>query len=144
MQMNFAAEEIGQLAADGEAQAGAAIFPAGAGVGLLKRFENQFLLLLGNANAGIGHLEGNNGRRMVEDGMFGAPAARRRRHAEANPALRGEFERVRQQILQDLLQPFRIGEDAAPQIGVEFDVERQLPVLGFVAERSSNGVEQIG
>ena len=73
--MDFAAEQARQFAADGEAEAGAAIFPAGAGVGLLERLEDQLLLFQGNADAGVGHLEGDHGRRMVEDRMFGAPAA---------------------------------------------------------------------
>ena len=63
-QMDFAAEQACQFAADGKTEAGAAIFPAGAGVGLLERLEDQLLLFQGNADAGIGHLEGDDGRRV--------------------------------------------------------------------------------
>ena len=144
LKMDFAAEQARKLAADGEAQAGAAIFSAGAGIRLLKRLEDQLLLFQGNADAGIGNLKGDNGRRVVEDGMFGAPAAHGRRNAEAHAALGGKLERVRQQILQHLLQALGVGDDTASQIGIDIDVERQLPVFSFVPERSSNRFQQIG
>ena len=47
-----------QFAADGQAQAGAAIAAAGAGVGLMKRLEDNSLLVRRNADSGIAHLEG--------------------------------------------------------------------------------------
>ncbi len=77
-QVDFAAEQACQFAADREPEAGAAIFAAGAGIGLLERLEDQLLLLQRNADAGIGHLEGDHGRRVVEHGMLGAPAAHAR------------------------------------------------------------------
>ena len=77
--MNFAAEQACKLAADGKAEAGAAIFAAGAGVGLLERLEDQLLLFQRNADAGIGHLEGDHRGRLIEHRMLGAPAADRGR-----------------------------------------------------------------
>ena len=73
--MDFAAEQARKFAADGKAEAGAAIFAAGAGVGLLERLEDQFLFLQRNADAGVGHLEGDDGGRVIEDRVLGAPAA---------------------------------------------------------------------
>ena len=142
-QMNFAAEQARKLAADGEAEAGAAIFSAGAGVGLLEGLEDQLLLFNGNADAGVGDLEGDDGRRMAQDRMFGAPAAEGGRDAEANPAFGGELEGVRQQVLQHLLQALRVGDDAASEVGVDVDVERQLPVVRLVPERPTDGVQQV-
>jgi hypothetical protein len=52
--LQFAAEQARDLAADGKAKAGAAIFTAGGAVGLLERLEDQLLLVLGNADAGVG------------------------------------------------------------------------------------------
>src|SRR6185437_274733 len=59
-------------------------------------------------------------------------------------SLGGELERVRQQVLQYLLQALRIGDDAASQIGVDLDVERQLSVLRLVPERAPDRFEQVG
>jgi hypothetical protein len=52
-QADFAAEQVRQLAADGQAQAGAAVFAAGAGVGLLERLEDELLLFRRDADAGV-------------------------------------------------------------------------------------------
>ena len=61
-QLNFAAQQTGQFAADGQAQTGAAVFAAGAGVCLLERLEDDALLLRRNADARIGDFEGDDGR----------------------------------------------------------------------------------
>ena len=76
--MDFATEQVCKLAADGEAEAGTAVFPAGASIRLLKRFEDQLLLFQGNADAGVGNLKGDDCRRVVQDRMFGTPASDRR------------------------------------------------------------------
>ena len=52
--LQLAAEQAGDLAADRQAEAGAAIFAAGGAVGLLERLEDQLLLVLGDADAGVG------------------------------------------------------------------------------------------
>ena len=64
-------------------------------------------------------------------------------HVEAHAALRGELERVRQQVLEHLLQALGVGDDAAAEIGIEMDLERQLPVVGLVPERPRHHVEQV-
>ena len=76
--------------------------------------------------------------------MIRVPAADRGRHIEPHAALRGELERVRQQVLEHLLQPLGVGDDAAAEIGIEMNLERQLPVVGLVAERPRHHVEQVG
>ena len=58
-QLNFASQQAGQFAADRQSQAGTAILAAGACIRLLERLEDDPLLFGRNANAGIGHLEGN-------------------------------------------------------------------------------------
>ena len=75
---------------------------------------------------------------------IGAPAAYRGGNIEADTALRRELERIRQQVLQHLLQTLRIGDDTAPEIGIDVDVERQLAIFRFVTERASNCIQQIG
>src|SRR3954451_2989843 len=98
--MDFAAEQVRQLAADGQAQPRAAVFAAGAGVSLLERLEDDLLLLERNADAAIGHLECDYRRRLTEQRVVRAPTALHRGDVEAHPALRGELKRVRQQVLE--------------------------------------------
>ena len=102
--MDFAAEQAGQLAADGETEAGAAVLAAGRGIGLLEGLEDDLLLLRRNADAGVGHFEGHHRRRLAQHRVSGAPAAERRGDIEPDAALSGEFEGVRQQVLEHLLQ----------------------------------------
>ena len=141
--MDLAAEQVGQLTADRKTQPRAAVFAAGAGVGLHEGLENHLLLFLWNADAGVADLERNDRRRLFEHGMSRAPAALDRRNAQAHAALGGELEGVREQVLEHLLQALGVGGDAASEIGVEIDLERQLPGLGFVTERARHHVEQV-
>src|SRR5207342_2332437 len=89
-QLDFAAQQIGKLAADCEAKAGATVLSAGAGVGLLEGLENHLLLFGRNADAGIGDFEGNNALRLAEDGMARGPACGRGKDLELDPATLGE------------------------------------------------------
>ncbi len=124
-------------------EAGAAIFAAGRGVGLLERLEDDLLLFQRNADTGIGHLERHHRRRLAEHRMLGAPAAESRRDIEADAALGGEFECVRQQVLEHLLQPLGVGGDAAAEIGIDVHLERQLARIRLVAERPRHHVDEI-
>ena len=58
-QPDLAAEQHRQLAADGQAEAGAAVLARGAGVGLLEGLEDQPLLLRRDADAGVLDGEGD-------------------------------------------------------------------------------------
>ncbi len=58
-ELDFAAEQHGQLAADGQAEAGAAVFAGGAGVGLLEGLEDEPLLFRRDADAGVLDGEGD-------------------------------------------------------------------------------------
>src|SRR6202045_2703809 len=91
LQLNFAAEEGCQLAADRKAQTGPAVLPASAGIGLLKRLENTFLFLGQNTDSRVGHLEGYDRTRVIQDRVAGAPAAARRRNCKAHTAGFREF-----------------------------------------------------
>ncbi len=77
--MDLAAQQVGQFAADRQPQAGAAVFAAGAGIGLLERLEDDSLLVQRNADAGIGDLERNHRCRAAQDRMVFAPTGRWRR-----------------------------------------------------------------
>ena len=73
-----------QFAADRQAQTGAAVFAAGAGIGLLERLEDDALLFRRDADAGVGDLERDTvgalpQRRMVACGQPARPRAMRSR-----------------------------------------------------------------
>ena len=135
-QLNFAAEEARQLAADRKPQSGPAVFAAGARVGLLKRFENDLLFLGGNSDAGVGDLEGDDGLRLAEYRVCRGPPNGRSRDLELNATAVGEFEGVRQEVFQHLLQPFGVGYQTASEGRVKIDLEGKLPRVRFVAERA--------
>ena len=85
-QLDLAAEQVGELAADGEAQAGAAVLAAGAGVRLLERLEDDLLLLGRDADAGVGDLEGDDRAAPWPGiGWSALQPPARRRHARRTP-----------------------------------------------------------
>src|SRR5581483_3504238 len=57
--LDFSSEEPGDFTADRQPQPGPAVLAAGGAVGLLKRLEDQLLLVLRNADAGVNHREGD-------------------------------------------------------------------------------------
>ena len=61
-QVDFAAKQAGQFAADGEPKARAAVLAAGGGIRLLERLEDDLLLLVRDADAGVGNFERDHGR----------------------------------------------------------------------------------
>ena len=143
-ELDLTAEQDGQLAADGETEAGAAVFAGRAGVGLLKRLEDEPLLLRRDADAGVLDREGEDLRRVPEHGMIEAPATRRKTDADIDVAGAGELHGVGQQVLQDLLQPLRVAAHGSRQVFGELHVERQVLGLGHVAEVAVDRVAQAG
>ena len=107
-ELDFAAEQHGQLAADGEAQAGAAVFARGAGVGLLEGLEDEPLLLRRDADAGVLDGEGDDLAGLAEHRVIGAPALRGEIDAHLDVAVCGEFDGVGEQVLENLLEALRV------------------------------------
>src|SRR6188768_1521276 len=66
-------QQYSQFAADGETEAGAAIFTRSARIRLLERFKDKPLLLWRHADAGVGNGECNHLRRHAQHRMVGAP-----------------------------------------------------------------------
>ncbi len=118
MQLNFAAEQTREFAADGKSEARAAVFAARAGVGLLERFENDALLFGKNADARVGDFERDHRAGAAEDRVLVAPTVVGDADRKAHAALLGEFEGVREQILEHLLETLRVGDDTAHQVGI--------------------------
>src|SRR5262249_12809650 len=124
--LDLAAEQRRELAADGEAEARAAIAPAGARIGLLEGLEDQFLLVAGNADAGVRDVKADDARRLVEDTVLRIPPTLGGEYAQAHAAALGELERIRQQVLENLLQALGIGEEGSFDARIDRDLERQL------------------
>ena len=133
-QLDFAAEQARQLSADGEPETGAAVFSARRRIGLLESLEDDLLLLGRNADAGVCDFEGNDASRRAEHGVPGRPAFAGRKDLEVHPAALGELEGVRQQVLEHLLQPLGVGEDAAAETGINLQVESEPAIVRFVTE----------
>ena len=81
-------------------------------------------------------------RRLIEHRVLGGPAALGRGHLEAHAAVLGELEGVGEEVLEDLLQALLVGEEAAPELRIERDLEGEPAGLGVVAERPGHGVER--
>src|SRR5205085_2336814 len=142
-QLDLAAEQIGEFSADREAEARAAVFAVRAGISLLERFEDDALFLRRNADTGIGHLEHDDAGGAVQHRVVRAPAARSLINAELDPAMLGELEGVRQQVLEHLLQPLRVSVDAAVELGIELHVEGQLAAIRLMPERPRHHIDQV-
>ena len=143
-ELDLAAEQHGQLAADGQAQAGAAVFAGGAGVGLLEGLEDEALLLRRDADAGVLDGEGDDLAGLAEHRVIGAPALRGEPDAHIDVAVGGELDGVGQQVLEDLLEALRVAVHERRQALGELHVERQVLGLGHVPEVAVDVVAQAG
>src|SRR5262249_31799831 len=81
--------------------------------------------------------------RLLEHRMFRAPAVLHFGDAQPYAALRGEFESVRKQVLENLLQALGIGGQAASEIGIEVDLERKLASVRLMTERTRDHIEKV-
>ncbi len=98
VEADLSAEQGRQLAADREPETRAAVAPACAGVRLMERFEDDLLLIGGNADAGVLNFEGDDSRRVVQSRVIDAPAVTDQIHPEGDPSLGGEFESIGKQV----------------------------------------------
>ncbi len=143
--MQLAPEEPGDLPADRETEPGAAVLPARAAISLLERLENDLLLVLRDADAGIGHREGQHRARGVERLVVDAPLGDGRlRDREADAPRLRELERVREEVPEDLTEPHLVGTDRIRHTRRDLDVELQVLVVGDVPESPIDVVAQIG
>ncbi len=122
---HLAAEQPGQLAADRQAQAGAAEAAAGGVVGLHERHEQPRDGGFVDAAAGVAHFESQTRCSACTDKQLDAAA-------------RGELDRVAQVVAQDLLQPSRI---AAHEAGHR-RIHRQPPAQALLARQFAKGDAQ--
>src|SRR5689334_22500490 len=106
---DFAAEQRCQLAADGQAETRAPVLPAGGAVRLLECFENDLLLVRGDADAGVGHDKRHDLPCSIKMPVAWHPARFRRCNPQRYLASLGELDGVGQQVFQYLLQTLGIG-----------------------------------
>ena len=86
-QPDLAAEQLGNFAADRQAEAGAAVLAAGRAVGLLERFEDDLVLVRRDADAGVFDLERDDVGGAIERRRGPAiQPLRRRLDASASPS----------------------------------------------------------
>jgi hypothetical protein len=127
----LAAEQDGQLAADGQPEAGAAVATAAGPVALLEGLEHDGPQLVADADAGVVDVEGH------DLGLAQPVGERVPVHVGGDPqadlALVGELDRVGEEVLEDLLQPSGVGVELVVA-GVELDVQRQALVRRHLLE----------
>ena len=106
----FAAEESGQMSRDSQAEAGAAVEAGHRAINLAEGFEDNFLLVGGDAGAGI-----RNGA--IKDGLTDGVGATG--YLEADRTGGGEFDGVAEQVDEDLADAGIVGEDRSGNFGLD-------------------------
>src|SRR5215468_7671381 len=76
--------------------------------------------------------------------MIRAPAAKGGRYSKPDATALGKFDRVRQQVFQNLLQALSICGDAAAEARIQIHIEGQPLVVSLVTEGPRHGLNQIG
>src|SRR4029079_14984775 len=80
---------------------------------------------------------------VVELVVPGRPAALGTENAQRYPSLFSELDRVREQVLEDLLQALGVGLDHRRQAGLDLDGEIEALVLGKLAETLGDVLVQV-
>ncbi len=144
-QVDLAAEQPDELAADRETEPGAAVEPGRRAVALGEGLEDAALLQLLDADAGVVYRERDDRLRVDEGSGLGAPAFGGDAHLDVHAAVLGELERVRDEVLQDLAEPLRVGHDRRRDTSaLDLDAEVETLRSGDVVELAHEiGVEQL-
>ena len=107
--MDLAAEQPRDLPADRKPEARAAVLSTRGAVGLLEGLENNLLLARRNPDAGVADREGHDTIRLPEPEVLARPSRQDLFDAQGDHAMLREFDGVRQQVFQHLLQTHQIG-----------------------------------
>ncbi len=121
--IDASAHELAEPVADGETQAGAAIFARGGGINLGEGLEQHAMTLRRDADAGVSDLEIQQNL-----GVGGRGDVARHPDLDGDGAALGELDGIVHQIDQHLAQTGAVAEDAARHGGI--DEVGQLDVLG--------------
>src|SRR5262249_46340876 len=104
LKSDFAAQQPGDFTADGKTQTCASKPATGSSVGLLECFKDDLVFFRRNPDPSIGDRKRDNFFSLIQRVVVITPTFSRHTSAHIHAALFSEFERIRQQILQDLLQ----------------------------------------
>ncbi len=140
--MDFSTEEAGQFTADCETKACTTILAAGSGVCLLESFEDNSLLVRRDADTAIRDLKRHNGGCSAKDWVARCPSAGDRRNGKTHASLLCEFECVRQEIFEHLLQALGIRHQAACEMNISIHLKGKLAILRLVPERTCHHFNQ--
>src|SRR3954466_705470 len=113
LDVDLAAEEPRDLPTDREAEPRAAVLAAGGPVRLLERLEDDLLLVVRDADAGVLDVERDHRPGREQRGRLEPAAVLDRLYAYGHGPFLCELEGIREEVLQDLLQPLRIGADVS-------------------------------
>src|SRR6266852_1795852 len=141
---DFPAKQARELAADGKSQSRAAVFAAGGPVSLLEGFENDLPLVFWDSDPGVRHGKRRHFFRRIQLRVPGGPSGFREGNPQIHFALFGKLDRIREQILQDLLEPLFVGVNHRVQAGGRVHREPQALVLSDLAEGPLDVVPQPG
>src|SRR4029077_386311 len=108
---DLAAKQARDFATDGQSKSGTTILSAGAHIGLLEWLENELQFIRGNANSGVGRRERDHDTGSIQYVVIRAPAIFGHFDLECYLAAFGKLERIRQKVLEYLLQACAIGRD---------------------------------
>ena len=127
---DLAAHEFGELFADGQAQAGAAVFAGGGGIDLGEGLEEPADAVGGDSDAGVGNFEADEGG--VGEIFFEGSG-------DGNMAGLGELDGVVHEVKEDLLEALGI----AAEMGGERRLDAEFEFKGFGAGLGREDIEHI-
>ena len=138
---DLAAEEARDLPADRKPEPGAAVAAAGRPVRLLEGLEDDAQLVLGDPDPRVDDREGDDGLGGREALAREADVVSRDADLEPHRALVGELDRVREQVLQDLLEPLLVGDDRRRDVRADH-LHRELERL-LLRERPERPLSEL-
>ncbi len=132
--MDFSIHGVREAAADGEAQARAAVLACGRLVGLCEGVENPIELVRRYTDAGVVHFNPNS----CPPGRGGLCE-----HAHADAAGFGEFQSIIDQIGHDLIEPRRVADDDARRFRRHIGRQRQALGSRAFPEQASDVLDEL-
>jgi hypothetical protein len=110
----------------------------------LEGLEDDLLLVGRDADARVGDDKGDHRGRVIQHVVFARPTRGDRLDQQIDATVMREFERIAEQVFDDLLQPLRIGENRFRQLRIELDVELDFLRLRDMAEGPLDVAVEIG
>lgn len=127
---DLAAKQLGDLLADGQAQAAAAITARCRSVGLGEGIEDAVEKFGGDADSGVSHRKTQ------------VPAVVDALDVEHDRAVFGEFQCIADQVNEDLADPGRVAAQLVRKVGSDPGAQGQALVARLVAEHAHDAIDQ--